>query len=109
MSEGLKSFLLFILKLVVILGIGALLSWIYYSLRKRDLFGGFIGGMVVAVIGAIIGNALGTQVLMPYIEKVIKFLVYNPSNVDVISSIFGAWGAVYIMNRLNHDKTRKKY
>jgi uncharacterized membrane protein YeaQ/YmgE (transglycosylase-associated protein family) len=108
MSEEVKSFLWFIVGIIVIMGIGAVMSWVYYSLRRRDLFGGFVGGMVVAVIGAIIGNALGGY-LAGYVEKILKFLVYNPSKADIISGFLGAWGALYIMNRLNHDKTRKKY
>jgi uncharacterized membrane protein YeaQ/YmgE (transglycosylase-associated protein family) len=108
MSEEVTKFLLFIVGILIILAIGAAMSWIYFALRRRDLFGGFIGGMVVAVIGAIIGNALGTQIV-GYVEKVLRFLVYNPAGVDIISGFLGAWFALYVMNRLNHDKTRKKY
>ena len=76
---------------------------------RRDLIGGFVGGMVVAVIGALIGAYLLDHLLQVYVEKLLKFLVYNPTNVDIIAGFLGAWLALYVMNRLNHDKTRKKY
>jgi uncharacterized membrane protein YeaQ/YmgE (transglycosylase-associated protein family) len=104
-----EDFLLFLVGLLLILGIGAVMAWVYYSLMKRDLFGGFVGGMVVAVIGALIGAYLLDSLLLVYVEKLLKFLVYNPARVDIIAGFLGAWAALYIMNRLNHDKTRKKY
>ena len=55
MSDKLIAFLWKVLALAVIIGLGALVSWIFYYLKRRDLFGGFIGGMVVGVIGALIG------------------------------------------------------
>ena len=40
--------------------------------------------------------------------RVLKFLVYD-LQIDIIAGFLGAFCAVYIMNKLNHDKTRKKY
>jgi len=104
-----EDFLWFLAGLIIILGIGAIMSWVYYSFMRRDLFGGFVGGMVVAVVGALIGVYLLDPLLQVYIEKLLKFLVYNRSNIDIIAGFLGAWIALYVMNRLNHDKTRKKY
>ena len=56
MSEGFLSFLRVVKAIVLYVGLGALVAFIFYNLRKRDLFGGYIGGLVVGVIGALIGG-----------------------------------------------------
>lgn len=108
MSDKLIAFLWKVLALAIIIGLGALVSWIFYYLKRRDLFGGFIGGMVVGVIGALIGAFIIDKLLLEITIRVLKFLVYY-FDIDIIAGFLGAFFAVYIMNKLNHDKTRKKY
>lgn len=108
MSDKVVLFLWKVLALAIIIGLGALVSWIYYYIKRRDLFGGFIGGMVVGVIGAIIGAYILDTLLLGIVERILKFLVYD-LQVDVIAGFIGAFAALFIMNKLNHDKTRKKY
>ncbi|MGL4370926.1 MAG: hypothetical protein ACRCUT_14830 [Spirochaetota bacterium] len=108
MSEKVTLFLMKLLAFAIIMGLGALVSWIFYYLKKRDLFGGFVGGMAVGVIGALIGAFILDAFLLNIMISILKFLVYG-AGVDIIAGFIGAYGALYIMNRLNHDKTRKKY
>ena len=108
MSEELISFLMKFLAVAIYLGLGALVSWILYYLKRRDLFGGFIGGMVVGVIGALIGGFILDKLLLDITINVLSFLVYE-SGVNIIAGFIGGYIAVYIMNRLTHDKERKKY
>lgn len=92
-----------VISLVILIGLGAIVSAIFYYVRKKDLFGGFIGGLTVGVIGAIIG-----ALLIDKLAFIIKFLTEG-AGINVIAGFFGAYIAVYIMNKLNHDKDRKKY
>lgn len=108
MSDALRSFLQNMLVFAIILGIGAVVSIIFYYFKKRDLIGGFLGGMVVGVIGAIIGAFILDALLLDITKKVLHFLV-EEAGVNIIAGFIGAYFAVYIMNRLNHDKERKKY
>ena len=108
MSDKLIMFLWKVLALAIIIGLGALVSWIFYYLKRRDLFGGFIGGMVVGVVGALIGAFIIDKLLLDITVRVLKFLVYD-LQIVIIAGFLGAFCAVYIMNKLNHDKTRKKY
>ena len=77
-----------------------------------DMFGrfngGYIGGMVVGVIGALIGGFILDKLLLETMIRVLSYLVYE-SGVNIIAGFIGGYIAVYIMNRLTHDKERKKY
>ena len=108
MSTGFLDFLIKLKAIAIILAIGALVAFIFYSLKKRDLFGGFIGGLVVGVIGALMGAFLLDFIFYDIMVKVMEFLSRG-AGVDVIAGFIGAYTALYIMNRLNHDKERKKY
>jgi uncharacterized membrane protein YeaQ/YmgE (transglycosylase-associated protein family) len=108
MSEKVFSFLDWLLKLSIIIGIGAVMSWLFYSIKRRDLFGGYIGGLVVGIIGALIGAFVIDKFLLEITIRILRFLAIDVG-VDIIAGLLGAYGAIYIMNRLNHDKTRKKY
>ena len=94
--------------IAIILGIGAVVAFIFYNLKKRDLFGGFIGGMVVGVIGALIGAFILDFIFYDIMVKVMEFLSRG-AGIDIIAGFIGAYAALYIMNSLNHDKERKKY
>lgn len=90
--------------IVIFLFVGAVVSFIYYTIRRRDLFGGYIGGLAIGFIGALIGGLVLDQALLIAID----FLARDVG-VNVIAGFIGAYGAVYIMNRLGHDKVRRKY
>jgi uncharacterized membrane protein YeaQ/YmgE (transglycosylase-associated protein family) len=104
MSQGIWDFLQAIVAILIVVALGALVSFIFYTLKRRDLFGGFIGGMVIGVIGALIGGYILNNITM----IIMDFLAKN-QYVNVISGFIGAYIAIYIMNRLNHNKERKKY
>ena len=108
MSEEVTSFFMKILAIIIYLGLGAIVSWIFYYFTRRDLFGGFIGGLVVGVIGALIGGFILARLLLDIAIRVLRFLAID-AGVNIITGLIGAYAAVYIVNRLNHDKERKKY
>lgn len=108
MSDDLSSFLMKLLAIVIYLSLGAFVSWIFYNIKRRDLFGGYIGGLVVGVIGALIGGFILDKLFLDIAVKVLSFLVYD-TGVNIIAGLIGGFIAVYIMNRLGHNKERKKY
>ena len=108
MSEGLRSFLMVLKAIIIYLGIGACVAFIFYNLKKRDLFGGYIGGLVVGVIGALIGGLILDAIFYDIIVIILDFLSRG-SGVNIIAEFIGAYTALYVMNRLNHDRSRKKY
>ncbi|MBN1501458.1 MAG: hypothetical protein JW982_14955 [Spirochaetes bacterium] len=108
MLEAAEVFFKKMVPLISLVFLGAFMSWIYYYLKKRDLFGGFIGGMVVGVIGAIVGAFLIDKVYTDYIAGFLNFL-NNLAGINIMAGLLGAFLAVFIMNKLNHDKERKKY
>jgi uncharacterized membrane protein YeaQ/YmgE (transglycosylase-associated protein family) len=108
MGDEVKSFLMKIIAIIIYLGLGAFVSWVFYYLKRRDLFGGFIGGLVVGVIGALIGGFILDRLLLDIAIRILRFLAID-AGVNILTGLLGAYIAVYIMNRLNHDKERKKY
>jgi len=108
MMEGLLGFLNVLKAIAIFLALGALVSFIFYSLRRRDLFGGYIGGLVVGFIGAIIGGYL-LDYLFYNISVILLEFLSRGIGVNVIAGFIGAYVALYIMNKLNHNKERKKY
>src|SRR3990172_1801455 len=106
MTEGLWGFLNVVKAILIFLALGALVSFIFYNLKRRDLFGGYIGGLVVGFIGAIIGGYL-LDYLFYNISVVILELLSRGIGVNVIAGLIGAYVALHIMNRLNHDRERK--
>lgn len=108
MSEEILGFLMKLLAIAIYLGLGAFISWIFYYIKKRDLFGGYVGGLVVGVIGALIGGFVLDKLFLDIAIKVLSFLVYE-TGVNIIAGLIGGYIAVYIMNRLGHNKERKKY
>lgn len=100
-----SSFLTNLLAIGIYLLIGALGSYLFYYVKRRDLFGGFIGGLVVGLIGAIIGAILLNNVTV----VVFEFLLNIAGSANAIAGMFGAYIALYIMNKLNHGRERKKY
>jgi uncharacterized membrane protein YeaQ/YmgE (transglycosylase-associated protein family) len=108
MSDDLLNFFMKVLAIVIYLALGAFVSWIFFNIKRRDLFGGYIGGLVVGVIGALIGGFILDKLFLDITIKVLNFLVYD-TGVNIIAGLIGGYIAVYIMNRLGHNKERKKY
>jgi uncharacterized membrane protein YeaQ/YmgE (transglycosylase-associated protein family) len=108
MSDDVLNFLMKLLAIAIYLALGVLVSWIFYFIKRRDLFGGYIGGLVVGVIGALIGGFILDKLFLDITIKVLDFLVYD-TGVNIIAGLIGGYIAVYIMNRLGHNKERKKY
>jgi uncharacterized membrane protein YeaQ/YmgE (transglycosylase-associated protein family) len=108
MGEGLWGFLNVVKAILIFLALGALAAFIFYYMRRRDLFGGYIGGVVVGFIGAIIGGYLLDYLFYNISVMMLEFLSRG-IGVNVIAGLIGAYAALYIMNKLNHDRERKKY
>ena len=108
MSDELSNFLMKLLAIAIYLALGAFVSWIFYYIKKRDLFGGYIGGLIVGIIGALIGGFILDKLFLEISFKILSFLVYD-TGVNIIAGLIGGFLAVYIMNRLGHNKERKKY
>ncbi|MCL2154514.1 MAG: hypothetical protein FWH53_02495 [Leptospirales bacterium] len=108
MSEGFLGFLNIVKVIILYLVLGALASAYFYHLKRKDLFGGFIGGLVVGVIGALIGGFILDMLFTDIVTKILLFLS-EKVGVNLIAGFIGAYAALYIMNRLNHNKERKKY
>lgn len=104
MSPEFLNFLQAVIAIGIVIAIGALVSIFFYVIKRRELFGGFIGGMVIGVVGALIGGYLLNEITL----FVIDFLTKN-EYVNAISGFIGAYAAVFIMNRLNHNRERKKF
>jgi len=98
-----------IVDIIFFLGAKALVAWYYYYYLKKDLLGKFWGTMLVSSIGALIVFAL----LQNLIREVIMWLMSPKigsaqlSNVNLIAIFLGGFIALYLMNRINHNKERR--
>ena len=110
MSDGISNFLMKLLAIVIYLGIGALISMVFYNIKKKELFGGYIGGWIVGVIGALIGGFIIDKLILNR-ENSVKIIIFltEDTGVNIITALLGGYLAVYILNRLGHNKERKKY
>jgi uncharacterized membrane protein YeaQ/YmgE (transglycosylase-associated protein family) len=108
MSEEILGFLKVVKAIALYLMLGALAAAYFYHLKKKDLFGGYIGGLVVGVIGALIGGYIIDMLFHDIVTIILRFLS-EEIGVNLIAGFIGAYGALYIMNSLNHNKERKKY
>ncbi len=108
MSEGLRSLLIVLKAIFIYVGLGAVVAFIFYYFKRRDLFGGYIGGLVVGVIGALIGGLVLDRLFYEKAVIILDFLSRG-AGVNIIAGFLGAYIALNIMNKLNHDRERKKY
>lgn len=83
--------------------LSSFISWIFYFVYKKELLGGFIGGFIVAIAGSILGSLFG-----PYIKVITLFLLNGMyiSHVNVIAALISGYLAVFVFNKINHDKQR---
>ncbi len=108
MPREIIDFLMLLRSIAILLVIGAIVAWIFYYYKMRDLFGGYIGGFTIGVIGALIGAFILDKLLYDITVKILAFLARD-AGVNIIAGFIGGYIAVTIMNRLNHNKERKKY
>jgi len=102
------GFLTVLIIIAIYLLIAAAVTSIFYHLKGRSLFGGYIGGLIIAIIGVVIGEYVLARFLMEPAKVVLNFLVEG-TGVNIITGFLGAYAAVYLMNKLNSDKKRTKY
>ena len=98
------AFLRIVIDLLIYIIIGAVMASYFYHWKRKDLFGGYIGGLVVGFIGAIVGG-----LSLSSLFKFILFYLSKDNSVNILSGLVGAFVILYTMNRLNHNRERKKY
>ena len=108
MPSDIISFLKIIKVLAITIVIGALVAAFFYYIKRRDLFGGFIGAFIVAFIGTLIGCFIIDMLFYDITVKVLEFLT-KTIGVNIVAGIIGGYIALFIMNKLNKDKERTKY
>ena len=94
-----------LIDIIVYVVLGSALSWIFYYYKRKDLLGGFAGGLVVAVLGAVLGVLIlskPAKILIAFLQKGMGI-----SDVDVLTGAIVGYGALYVYNRINHDRTRQ--
>jgi len=98
------DFLEWILTSIAYVAVACLISWYFWSYKRRDLFGGYLFGVIVAFIGALICQSLLGEVFEIVIKKLMipGFVKFN-----FIAALTGAFVMVYILNKINNDKIRK--
>ncbi len=87
--------------------VSAILSWFFYYWRRRDILGGYVGGLIVGLFGSIIGTFLLGNFLQTTVDILQKGL--KISNVNLLASFIGGYTALYIFNKINHDKERRDH
>ena len=96
-----------ILDILVYVMLGALLSWFFYFFKKKDLLGGFAGGAVVGILGSVLGVLLVSKPIrlgISFLQSGMKI-----TNVDILAGLIGGYVALFVYNKINHDRTRKEY
>ena len=91
-----------LLDIVIYFLLGLFLSWIFYYIKRKDLLGGFAGGLVIGMIGSV----LGVLVLSDIVKKIIDIMQSMIGNVDVLTGLLTGYLALFIYNKINHDRTR---
>ena len=102
------EFLIWLMRIAIFLLLAAGVTSIFYHLKRRALFGGYIGGLIIAIIGVVIGEFVLGRLATEYIVRFFSFLI-QLTGVNIITGFLGAYGAVYLLNKLNHNKERTKY
>ncbi len=91
---------------------GLAAAYYYYHHQKKDLPGGYWGAAVVAIIGAVLVTMLAGQ--GAWFNRLVSWLM-NPKfgdillvRVNLITAVIGAFLFVYILNRINQNRTRRQ-
>lgn len=88
----------------------ATVAWYFYYYLRKDLLGKFWGAVFVAGLGALIvfatSQTLIRDVIMWFMSP--KIGSFQLSNVNLIAVFLGGYLALSIMNRINHNKERRK-
>ena len=72
MSTEFNDFLQAIIAILIVIALGAFVSFIFYSLKRRDLFGGYIGGAVIGIIGALVGGYVLNDITLFVLDVLAK-------------------------------------
>ncbi len=111
LGHRMKTFLSYILDILVYGLTGAAASYYFFNHKRRELLGGFWGGAVIGVVGAVIITWLSGTWFIDVVTWMMntKFLAEGVAvRVNLIAAIVGAFVFVYILNRINHNRERRK-
>jgi uncharacterized membrane protein YeaQ/YmgE (transglycosylase-associated protein family) len=96
----------------VVYGISGLAAaYYYYTHQKKELPGGFWGAAFVAIIGAVLVTMLAG--LEAWFIRLVSWLMQPKFGdvllvrVNLITAVIGAFLFVYILNRINQNRTRR--
>ncbi|EPG73956.1 hypothetical protein LEP1GSC050_2667 [Leptospira broomii serovar Hurstbridge str. 5399] len=92
-----------------VVGISGGLAWYFYFYKRKDLLGGFWVAFLVALLGSLIILSIFQDIIRDIVFWLIspKVGIYQLSNVNLIAVLIGGYLALYIMNRINHNKERR--
>ena len=99
------------LDIVVYVLAGAFASWYYFHRQRRDLLGGFWGGLVIGTVGSVIIAFFAGTWFIDIVtglmnNKPVPFFEGVYVRVNLITALVGSFLFVYILNRINHDRSR---
>ncbi|MBX7058237.1 MAG: hypothetical protein K1X75_09225 [Leptospirales bacterium] len=108
----LKKILEIVVDVAVFAAVSGAAAWYYYIYRRRDLIGGFWAAAAVAFIGGVVISVLAginswfihlvDWLMLPKFEEIFLF------RVNLITAAAGAFLFVYVLNRINHDRERRR-
>ena len=87
-------------------------AYYYYSRLNRDLLGGFWGATLIGTIGAVLIHVIAN--IQNWFPVVVNFLMLPKwentplARVNIIAALIGSFLFVYVLNRINHDKERRR-
>ncbi|MCE9500222.1 MAG: hypothetical protein K8R21_06965 [Leptospira sp.] len=95
--------------IIFFIAVSALVAWYFYFYLRKDLLGKFLGATLVAGIGALIIFALLQEVIRDIIMWLMSPKIGSSqlSNVNLIAVFIGGYLALYLMNKINHNRDRR--
>ncbi len=85
-----------ILKMIVLLGVGALTGLFVVKVLKKPILGNVWGGVVIGIIGSVLGGFFLDRIIM-----MLKFLLTNKINVNFVASTLGALIVLWIFYKIS--------